>query len=244
MNVRADMMEIVVTAGMKVVEAMLEEDRIRICGPKHARIAGRKVTRGGTVGGALVLGGRRIAVRRPRLRRVDGGEVGLPTYEAFGREDPLEEHAVEQMVGSARVLDDGALDTLDEQHAAARAHVGAALHESDALAGGGLDASTAAPDAPAEEHAAARAHVGVALHAPSRCARRRTRRCSWSRGRRARRERRARPRRADALVEQHAAARAHVSAALDTSAALHASAALDHAEPTRPSSNTPLLVPT
>jgi hypothetical protein len=28
MNVRADMMEVVITAGMKVVEAMLEEDRI------------------------------------------------------------------------------------------------------------------------------------------------------------------------------------------------------------------------
>lgn len=98
MNVRASMMEVVVTAGMKVVEAMLEEDRIRICGPKHARIAGRKVTRGGTVGGELVLGGRRVAVRRPRLRRVGGGEVGLPTYEAFGREDPLEKRAVEQML--------------------------------------------------------------------------------------------------------------------------------------------------
>jgi hypothetical protein len=41
-----------------------------------------------------------------------------------------------------------------------------------------------------------------------------------------------------APIEQHAAARAYVGAALD------ASAALDHAESTRPSSNTPLLVPT
>jgi hypothetical protein len=30
-NARADMMEVVVTAGLKVVEAMLEEDRIRVC---------------------------------------------------------------------------------------------------------------------------------------------------------------------------------------------------------------------
>ena len=48
--------------------------------------------------GELVLGGLRVAIRRPRARRVDGGEVRLPAYEAFGREDPLEARAVEQML--------------------------------------------------------------------------------------------------------------------------------------------------
>lgn len=97
-NARADMMDVVVSAGLKVVEAMLEEDRIRVCGVKHARVPGREITRGGTVRGELVLGGRRVAIRRPRARRVDGGEVRLPAYEAFGREDPLEARAVEQML--------------------------------------------------------------------------------------------------------------------------------------------------
>lgn len=97
-NARADMMDVVVSAGLEVVEAMLEEDRIRVCGAKHARAAGREITRGGTVRGELVLGGRRVAIRRPRARRVDGGEVRLPAYEAFGREDPLEARSVEQML--------------------------------------------------------------------------------------------------------------------------------------------------
>ena len=97
-DVRADMLEVVVTAGMKVVEAMLEEDRVRLCGPKHARVPGRDVTRGGTVRGELILGGRRVSVRRPRARRTGGGEVRLPTYEALRREDPLMERAVEQML--------------------------------------------------------------------------------------------------------------------------------------------------
>jgi transposase-like protein len=69
-----------------------------VCGAKHARVPGREVTRGGTVRGEVVLGGRRVAIRRPRARRVDGGEVRLPVYEAFGREDPLEARAVEQML--------------------------------------------------------------------------------------------------------------------------------------------------
>lgn len=97
-DIRADMLEVVVTAGMRVVEAMLEEDRDRVCGPKHARVADRGVTRGGTVRGELILGGRRVAVRRPRARRVDGGEVRLPAYERLRSEDPLEERAVEQML--------------------------------------------------------------------------------------------------------------------------------------------------
>jgi putative transposase len=97
-DIRADMMDVVTAAGMRVVEAMLEEDRVRVCGPKHARAPGREIVRGGNVGGEVVLGGRRVAVRRPRARRVDGGEVKLPTYEAFRREDPLHERAVEQML--------------------------------------------------------------------------------------------------------------------------------------------------
>lgn len=112
-DIRADMLEVVVTAGMKVVEAMLEEDRVRLCGPKHARMPGRGITRGGTVRGEVVLGGRRIAVRRPRVRRVEGGEVRLPAYEALRREDPLEERAVEQMlVGVATRKYDRSLEPL------------------------------------------------------------------------------------------------------------------------------------
>lgn len=97
-DIRADMMDVVTAAGMRVVEAMLEEDRIRICGPKHARAPGRDVVRGGTVDGELVLGGRRVAVRRPRARRVGGSEVRLPSYERLSAEDPLNKRAVEQML--------------------------------------------------------------------------------------------------------------------------------------------------
>jgi putative transposase len=112
-DIRADMMEVVVAAGMKVVETMLEEDRVRICGPKHARAPGRNVVRGGTVDGELVLGGRRVAVRRPRMRRVGGGEVRLPSYERLRAEDPLNERAVEQMlVGVATRKYDRSLEAL------------------------------------------------------------------------------------------------------------------------------------
>jgi transposase-like protein len=97
-DVRAEMLEVVHTAGMKVVEALLEEDRVRLSGPRYARRPGREMVRGGTVMGELTLGGRRIQVRRPRLRKVGGGEVRLPSYENLSTEDPLERRAVEQML--------------------------------------------------------------------------------------------------------------------------------------------------
>lgn len=83
---------------MKAVEALLEEDRVRLCGPRWGRQPGARCCVGGTVRGQPVLGGRRVAVRRPRVRRVPGGELELPTCACMRREDPLTERAVEQML--------------------------------------------------------------------------------------------------------------------------------------------------
>jgi putative transposase len=46
----------------------------------------------------LVLGGRRVAVNRPRARGVDGHELNLPSWREWSRRDPLTERAIEQMV--------------------------------------------------------------------------------------------------------------------------------------------------
>jgi hypothetical protein len=83
---------------MNVVEAMLEDDRARVCGPRYAHVAQRRAHRAGHADGELVLGGRRVRVRRPRARTVDDREVALPTWEFFACEDPLDERAFEQMV--------------------------------------------------------------------------------------------------------------------------------------------------
>jgi transposase-like protein len=46
----------------------------------------------------VVLGGRKVRVKKLRVRSADGGEVTLPTWQDVTREDPLEERAVEQML--------------------------------------------------------------------------------------------------------------------------------------------------
>lgn len=95
---RESLYETVVHAGIGVLAAMLEEDRTRLCGPRYEHDRDRRATRGGHAEGELPFGGRRIRVRRPRVRGRDGQEVPLPTWQHFADADPLTPRAVEQMV--------------------------------------------------------------------------------------------------------------------------------------------------
>jgi putative transposase len=49
------------------------------------------------VASEVVLGGRHVQIRRPRVRAA-GAEVALPTFEAFADTDPLNRRVVEQML--------------------------------------------------------------------------------------------------------------------------------------------------
>jgi transposase-like protein len=96
-DTRAELMELAVTSGLKVLTTMLEDDRTAICGPRYAHQVERQASRAGTVPSEVVLGGRKVAMRRPRVRR-DGAEVALPTFQAFADSDPLNRRVVEQML--------------------------------------------------------------------------------------------------------------------------------------------------
>ena len=98
LDARASLHDAIVTAGMSVLGAMLEEDRSRICGPRYAHDPSRRAVRAGHVAGELAMGGRRVRVPRPRARGVDGREVPLSTWGRFACDDPLTPRAVEQMV--------------------------------------------------------------------------------------------------------------------------------------------------
>lgn len=97
-DARATLHDAIVSAGMSVLGAMLEEERASLCGPRYAHQPDRIATRSGHTDGELALGGRRIQVRRPRVRTMDGNEVPLETWQRFSDADPLTPRAVEQMV--------------------------------------------------------------------------------------------------------------------------------------------------
>ncbi len=94
---REGLHELVMRSGLGVLGALLEADREMLCGPRYAH-SGHAAYRAGHVRGELAMGGRRVEVKRPRARSVDGRELGLPTWEQFQSEDPLRGRAYEQMV--------------------------------------------------------------------------------------------------------------------------------------------------
>ena len=96
-DARAELMELAVASGLKVLTTMLEADRTAICGPRYAHQLERDASRAGTVPSEVVVGGRKVALRRPRVR-ANGAEVPLPTFQLMAREDPLNRRVVEQML--------------------------------------------------------------------------------------------------------------------------------------------------
>ena len=96
-GLRQGLHELVVSAGLGVLDALLEEDRARQCGPRYQHTA-HGATRTGHAPGELAMGGRRVKVQRPRARSIAGEEIVLPTWEHFASDDPLHARAVEQML--------------------------------------------------------------------------------------------------------------------------------------------------
>jgi hypothetical protein len=79
-----------VNAGKQVLAAMMEADRMALCGPKGVPDAARRALRGGSTRSAVVLGGQRIELRRPRVRVLSAGEVPLPSFQWAAASDPLD----------------------------------------------------------------------------------------------------------------------------------------------------------
>lgn len=111
--------ELIVSSGMQVLECLLEDDRERLCGPARKQQIEREAYRYGYDQGQLVMGGRKVSVAKPRVRRLAGGEVTLPAWEAFRRTDPLNERVVEQMLcGVSTRKYERSLEPLDEDRKA------------------------------------------------------------------------------------------------------------------------------
>jgi putative transposase len=96
-DARAALWDVVIRSGLKVVEAMFEEDRAALCGRRYQHDRARAAWRAGTVPSAIVLGGRKVAVARPRVR-TGAGEVALPTFRQLAASDALTDRVVEQML--------------------------------------------------------------------------------------------------------------------------------------------------
>jgi len=79
-DTRTELLELTVRSGLKVLEAMMEEDRVALCGVRYAHESQQPAPRAGTVASAV------------------GHEVALPTFQAMAHTDPLNRRIVEQML--------------------------------------------------------------------------------------------------------------------------------------------------
>ena len=88
-----------VATGLGVLAELLEEEVDDVVGPKGKRNPDRAAVRHGHEAGEVTLGGRRVAVARPRARTADqAAEVPLATYAHFADRDPLTRVVLEQML--------------------------------------------------------------------------------------------------------------------------------------------------
>ena len=96
---REGLLALAVGTGLQVLEIMLADDVARLVGAKGRHIPERSAVRHGSEPGQVTLGGRRVRVRRPRVRTADGTrEVVVPTYQVFAATDLLDQLAVERML--------------------------------------------------------------------------------------------------------------------------------------------------
>jgi putative transposase len=104
-DVREGLLAIAVGAGLQVMAAMMAADVDALCGPRGRHDGDRTATRHGSEAGSVTLGGRRLPVRRPRVRAVEGpvagagsAELPIASYEAFSGTEVLGRRAMEQML--------------------------------------------------------------------------------------------------------------------------------------------------
>jgi len=98
-EVQEGLLALAVGTGLQVLAAMMEADVTAVCGRKGRHDAERAATRHGHGAGSVSLGGRRVPVRRPRMRAIDGsGELPVASYELFTQTEVLGRMAMERML--------------------------------------------------------------------------------------------------------------------------------------------------
>jgi hypothetical protein len=96
-----------VGVGLEVVQLLMEEDVTVLAGVKGRHDPARSAVRHGYQDGSVTLGGRRVPLRRPRVRTADNtAELPVATYEQFTRTDLLGAMALERMLAGLSTRDD------------------------------------------------------------------------------------------------------------------------------------------
>lgn len=104
-----------IETGQQVLAAMMEDDRSALCGAAGHHDPDRSAVRFGSAPSSVVLGGRKIGIRRPRVRSTAGEELSLPTMQWATKSDPLDAHTMRAIASGVSARRYGrSLDELPE----------------------------------------------------------------------------------------------------------------------------------
>src|SRR5436189_1823860 len=96
---REGLLALSVGLGLTVVHQLMEREVDEVVGPKGKHDPDRTAKRHGHEDGSMTLGGRRVAVRRPRMRSADDRhELSVQTYAHFADRDPLTRAVMDRML--------------------------------------------------------------------------------------------------------------------------------------------------
>src|SRR5213594_693452 len=84
--------------GLAALDELFREEAVALAGPKGRHQSQRTHHHWGTAATELTFGGRRVQVRRPRVRRTAGGEATLPSVATFRARDPLTARMMQQLL--------------------------------------------------------------------------------------------------------------------------------------------------
>jgi putative transposase len=96
---REGLLALSVGLGLGVVHQLMEREVAEVVGPKGKHDPDRTAKRHGHEDGSMTLGGRRVPVRRPRMRTADDEhELPVQGYEYFADRDPLTRAVMDRML--------------------------------------------------------------------------------------------------------------------------------------------------
>ena len=96
---RQGLLALSVGVGLGVVHELMELEVDEVVGPKGKHDEDRVAVRHGHENGSMTLGGRRVSVRRPRMRTADDErELPVETYGYFADRDPLTRAVMDRML--------------------------------------------------------------------------------------------------------------------------------------------------
>jgi hypothetical protein len=100
---REGLLALPVCVGLGVVHELMELEVDEVVGPKGEHNRDRVAKRHGHEDGSMTLGGRRVAVRRPRMRTADDEhELPVESYGYFADRDPLTRAVMDRRLAASR----------------------------------------------------------------------------------------------------------------------------------------------